>query len=311
MPARLYVSFGVLSVASEINYSKSEALLLHFNCWLAYPGQQVNPGIPIFTTYSKPRRSGLLACSIAASKDLFKMRRRSVDTSENRPAQSFLPKALQSPKPNAQTEDGEQSPNETSRLLPKPADDGENSSSNEEGEVYDLEDGDKSTWQLVTREFLLLLRGSIPVILAYTLQNSLQTISVLIVGRASPEDLATAAFSYMFAMCTAWLVALGGSTALDTLASSTYTGSSNKHDLGVLLQRSFIILGLFYVPVVILWLFSEPVFKLLGQDPDLSRDSAKFLTCLIPGGLGYIYFEAMKKYFQAQGKLTSLQSYES
>ena len=150
-------------------------------------------------------------------------------------------------------------------------------------------------------EFVHLLRQSIPVILAYALQNSLQTVSVLIVGRSSPENLATAAFSLMFAMITAWMIALGGTTALDTLASSSFTGSANKHDLGVLLQRGFFVLTLFYVPVAVLWACSEPVFLLLGQDHRLSRDSARFLTCLIPGGLGYIYFELMKKYLQAQG----------
>ncbi|CAI4214096.1 unnamed protein product [Parascedosporium putredinis] len=173
-------------------------------------------------------------------------------------------------------------------------------SQNEEDQITVL-DEDKPTKKLILEEVKVLLKGSVPVVLAYTLQNSLQTVSVLIVGRSSPENLATAAFSYMFAMCTAWLIGLGGTTALDTLASSTFTGSSNKHDLGILLQRAFIVLGLFYIPVATLWAFSEPVFRSLGQDPQLSRDSARFLTCLIPGGLGYIYFEAMKKYLQAQG----------
>jgi len=145
----------------------------------------------------------------------------------------------------------------------------------------------------------------VPVILAYTLQNSLQTFSVLIVGRLSPEALATAAFSYMFAMSTAWLIALGGSTALDTLASSTFTGSKNPHDLGILLQRSFIVLTAFYVPVAILWACSAPIFRALGQEEYICVDSAKFLTALIPGGLGYVYFESMKKYLQAQGKRIS------
>lgn len=143
-------------------------------------------------------------------------------------------------------------------------------------------------------------------ILAYTLQNSLQTFSVLIVGRLSPEALATAAFSYMFAMSTAWLIALGGSTALDTLASSTFTGSKNLHDLGILLQRAFLVLTAFYIPVAILWACSAPVFRLLGQEEYICVDSAKFLTALIPGGLGYIYFESMKKYLQAQGLSPSL-----
>jgi MATE family multidrug resistance protein len=157
---------------------------------------------------------------------------------------------------------------------------------------------------LILAEFWLLLKDSTPVILAYTLQNSLQTVSVLIIGRSSPEKLAASAFSQMFAMVTAWMIALGGTTAMDTLASSSFTGSSNKHDLGILLQRGFLVLGLFYIPVAILWAFSEPIFLFLGQDPRLSRDSARFLTCLIPGGLGYIYFEVMKKYLQAQGMLS-------
>jgi MATE family multidrug resistance protein len=169
-----------------------------------------------------------------------------------------------------------------------------------EAEPNDVLPEDTPTSRLILHEFWVLLRGSIPVILAYTLQNSLQTVSILIVGRASPQDLSTAAFSYMFAMCSGWLIGMGGSTALDTLASSTFTGSKNKHDLGILLQRGFVVLGLFYIPVAILWACSRPVFLALGQSERLSTDSAKFLTCLIPGGLGYIYFETMKKYLQAQ-----------
>lgn len=152
------------------------------------------------------------------------------------------------------------------------------------------------------KELWILFRSSLPVILAYTLQNSLQTISVLIVGRLSPEALATAAFSYMFAMATGWLIALGGTTAVDTLASASFTGSKNPHDLGIILQRSFVVLGLFYIPVVILWFVSEPVFKALGQEEYLARDASRFLMVLAPGGLGYIYFECMKKFLQAQGQ---------
>ncbi|KAI1610789.1 MATE family multidrug resistance protein [Exophiala viscosa] len=194
-----------------------------------------------------------------------------------------------------------EAPNEQTSLLPKKQDDNDPSSSEEEGELLDiLPEDDTPTRKLILHEFWVLFKGSIPVILAYTLQNSLQTVSILIVGRASPQDLSTAAFSYMFAMCTGWLIGMGGSTALDTLASSSFTGSKNKHDLGVLLQRAIIVLTAFYIPVAILWLCSEPVFKLLGQSDQLSHDSSKFLSCLIPGGLGYIYFETMKKYLQAQ-----------
>lgn len=188
---------------------------------------------------------------------------------------------------------------ETSRLLPKPDDGTDEEQPPVQNEIHDLKG--HGPVKHVFWEILGLFKASVPVFLAYALQGSLQTVSVVIVGRGPPEDLATAAFAYMFAMCSAWLIALGGTTALDTLGSSTFTGSKDPHDLGLLLQRAFVVLTLFYVPVAVLWGFSEPVFKLLGQEAQLSRDSAKFLQCLIPGGIGYIYFECMKKYLQCQG----------
>lgn len=204
-------------------------------------------------------------------------------------ARSWLPKFLRkgSATMDSKTLGLESPPDETTSLLP--------------GETYVLEEDEgKTRTQRIASEFWILLTGSIPVILAYTLQNSLQTVSVLIVGRLSPEALSVAAFSYMFAMATAWLIGMGGTTAIDTLASASFTGSKNKHDLGIILQRAFVILTAFYIPVAILWICSEPVFKALGQEDYVARDSARFLSVLIPGGLGYIYFECLKKYLQAQ-----------
>lgn len=207
---------------------------------------------------------------------------------------SWLPKFLT----NGKTADDTKSP-------PNPTPDERTSLLNrhdepEEGETYEFEDDSKTEAQHIGREFWILFRASIPVILAYALQNSLQTVSVLIVGRLSPEALSVAAFSYMFAMASAWLIGMGGTTAIDTIASASFTGSKNKHDLGIILQRSFAVLTLFYIPVAVLWLFSEPFFKLLGQEDYIAHESSRFLAALIPGGLGYIYFEAMKKYLQAQ-----------
>jgi hypothetical protein len=70
--------------------------------------------------------------------------------------------------------------------------------------------------KLLKVEFVKILKTSGPVIFAYMLQNSLQTGSVLVVGRLvsllrsayltqGSDELAVAAFSYMAAMSTAWL----------------------------------------------------------------------------------------------------------
>ena len=46
---------------------------------------------------------------------------------------------------------------------------------------------------------------SVSVILSYTLQNSVQTVSIAIVGRIGPDELSAAAFSLMLAFVTgAW-----------------------------------------------------------------------------------------------------------
>ena len=192
-------------------------------------------------------------------------------------------------------QEGEEDSNEHSRLLP-------DGSSKDAVSIVTLPEEKEQPWhQLWREEARILITGAIPVILAYTLQMSLQTVSVLIVGRTSPENLATAAFSYMFAMVTGWMIAIGGTTAVDTLGSATFTGSKDKTDLGVILQRSFVVLTLFYIPVLVVWFFAEPIFLALGQSPQISHDSARFLWCLTPGAIGYIYFEATKKFLQAQG----------
>lgn len=192
-------------------------------------------------------------------------------------------------------------PDEYTTLIPKPIED-ETPWLLSGNECNNTSRSTQATRVLI--ELWMLSKGAVPVILAYMLQMSLQTVTVIVVGHSSPENLAISAFSLMFALATGWMIALGGTTALDTLASSTFTGSENKHDLGILLQRAFFVLGIFYVPVAIIWACSNPIFQALGQDPELSYQSSRFLTVLIPGGLGYIYFEIMKKYLQAQGRPT-------
>src|SRR5271170_3093692 len=75
------------------------------------------------------------------------------------------------------TENGKM-PNEQSSLLPKQVEDPNESGSPNEGEVYELEDGEMPKNKLVLHEFWVLFKGSVPVIAAYSLQNSLQTLSV-------------------------------------------------------------------------------------------------------------------------------------
>ncbi|KAH9939828.1 MATE efflux family protein [Amylocystis lapponica] len=148
--------------------------------------------------------------------------------------------------------------------------------------------------------FSSLLVDSVPVILSYVLQNSIQAVSVLVAGRLGPHELSAAAFSLMLAM-VGWGVALGGTTALDTLGSQAFTGGDRPSDVSIHLQRCLVLLWALFIPVAILWAFIEPVLLALGQEQLLSKDVQRFLRVLILGAPGYIGFESIKKYLQCQG----------
>ncbi|KAJ7132197.1 MOP flippase [Mycena epipterygia] len=156
--------------------------------------------------------------------------------------------------------------------------------------------------QIFSHAFLLssLARDSVPIILSYVLQNSIQTFSILIAGRLGPDELSVSAFSLMLAFVTGWCVALGGTTALDTLGSQAFTGGHSK-DLSIHFQRCIVILWILLIPVCTFWWFIEPVLLVLGQSGPLSRDVQTFLRVLILGAPGYIGFESLKKYLQCQG----------
>ena len=99
--------------------------------------------------------------------------------------------------------------------------------------------------------------------------------------------------------------------SIDTLGSQVFSSGLDPQGLGVILQRAYMILTLFYIPVAILWWCSRPVFVALGQEDYISEWSCRFLRTLIPGGLGYILFETTKKYLQAQGLCPTSQNTDS
>lgn len=100
---------------------------------------------------------------------------------------SWLPKMFRNT--SATSKDPDRTPDERTSLLASDED-------HAAGETYSIGNDTKGELKLIGHEFWVLFKGSIPVIMAYSLQNSLQTISVLIAGRLGPEALAVSAFCY-------------------------------------------------------------------------------------------------------------------
>ncbi|KAI7899044.1 mate-domain-containing protein [Cokeromyces recurvatus] len=160
------------------------------------------------------------------------------------------------------------------------------------------EKDDTSTW---SNEFRWLLKNALPVIFTFLMQNSLQMASIFTLGHLGPTELAAAALASMFASVTAWSIAFGTATALDTLCSQAWTGAKDKTLVGIHLQRALCILALMFIPIAILWWNCTKLLLSLNQDPDLAYHAGVFLRCLMLGAPAFIAFEATKKFLQAQG----------
>lgn len=74
----------------------------------------------------------------------------------------------------------------------------------------------------------------------------------------------------MFANVSAWSIALGTATALDTLCSQAFTGANDRTLVGVYLQRSLLILGVMFIPIGIVWWNATRILLALNQEPDLA-----------------------------------------
>ncbi|CAG9984571.1 unnamed protein product [Clonostachys byssicola] len=182
--------------------------------------------------------------------------------------------------------------NETSPLLSHQREDGYQTQGRASHTIY--------------REALDLFKATVPISASFALQNIVQAASVIIVGRLGPHELGIASYGYMFATCTGSMVAIGGATALDTLCGQAISSPSFKAQptiLGKHLQQSLFILSLlFLIFITPIWIFSNRLFLILGQESWLAEGTGKFLLWMLPAGYSQMIVECLKKYAQVQGQ---------
>ncbi|KAI8975040.1 mate-domain-containing protein [Mycotypha africana] len=176
--------------------------------------------------------------------------------------------------------------------------------SNKADNFYNSIDGStssSSSSHSVRQELKWLTTHSLPIIGTYLLQNSFQLASIFTLGHLGSMELGASALASMFVNVSAWSVAYGTTTALDTLCSQCWTASKDKTIIGVYLQRAYLVLSLLFIPIAFIWWSATPIMLKFNQDPDLAELAGLFLRYLLPGAPAYIAFEATKRYLQAQG----------
>lgn len=151
-------------------------------------------------------------------------------------------------------------------------------------------------------EFFTLLKYSVPLVITFLLQFSLTVASVFSVGRLGKSELAAVSLASMTANISAYGIIQGISTCLDTLCPQAY-GRGDYRSVGLQFFRCTILLLIIYIPIYIFWVFfSEQLLTSIIQDqPVVCELASKYLSVLVYGIPGFILFENLKHYLQAQG----------
>ncbi|XP_057207699.1 multidrug and toxin extrusion protein 1 [Triplophysa rosa] len=154
---------------------------------------------------------------------------------------------------------------------------------------------------LVYREELYhILRMTGPLVASRILNYLLPFVITMFCGRLGNSVLA--GYGMASATINITTAATGGGLALaaDTLISQTF-GGKNLLRLGVILQRSVLILLLFCLPCWALLINTHPILLLLGQDPEVARIAQLYVVFYLPAVPAMFLHQLQVAYLQNQG----------
>ncbi|XP_006297490.2 protein DETOXIFICATION 18 [Capsella rubella] len=146
---------------------------------------------------------------------------------------------------------------------------------------------------------------SLPMIFTNLFYYGVPLTSVMFASHLGHLELAGATLANSWATVTGYAFMTGLSGALETLCGQGF-GAKNYRMLGIHLQSSCIVSLVFSIFITILWFFTEPVFLLLKQDPNISRQAALYMKYLTPGLFAYGFLQNILRFCQTQSIIMPL-----
>uniref|UniRef100_A0A3B3XRY2 Multidrug and toxin extrusion protein n=1 Tax=Poecilia mexicana TaxID=48701 RepID=A0A3B3XRY2_9TELE len=130
-------------------------------------------------------------------------------------------------------------------------------------------------------ELYHILRMTGPLLLSRILNYLLPFVVTMFCGRLGNNVMAGYGLASATINVTTAATGYGLGLACDTLISQTF-GGRNLLQVGVILQRSVIILLLFCLPCWGLLINAQPVLLCVGQDPEVARIAQLYITAFLP-----------------------------
>lgn len=156
--------------------------------------------------------------------------------------------------------------------------------------------------EIIQKEVAHVASLSWPVSLGYLIQMLIPMGQIYSMGHQE-ETTALSGTALAVTICnvTGFAVGVGLNTALDTLCSQAFTGSSDKYALGKHLQRGLLIIFLACFPIAFLWFHLEPILLWANQPPDSSAIAASVIRYMTIGLFPILLNDSLKRYCQSQG----------
>ncbi|XP_038985585.1 protein DETOXIFICATION 49-like [Phoenix dactylifera] len=156
-------------------------------------------------------------------------------------------------------------------------------------------------------EMKRLLSIAFPMILTGLLLYGKSAISMLFMGRLGTEALAGGSLAIAFANITGYSILSGLASGMEPIASQAF-GAKRFHLVGHALQRTTTILLASSVIISFLWLHSERILLLCGQDPAITAIASTYLVSCAPTLFLQSFIHPLKIYLRSQNLLLPLTS---
>ncbi|KAJ3820006.1 hypothetical protein EV361DRAFT_786437, partial [Lentinula raphanica] len=155
---------------------------------------------------------------------------------------------------------------------------------------------------LLTDQFSILLKSTLPLFGTHLLEYALLITSVLAIGHLGKLELAACTLGSVTANVTLFSIIIGMGGALDTALPGSWGTSANTcSDSNPRTNRMAVLYLLLLDPMLCIWLNAKKVLVLLRQDKEVARSAVKYLAMLSFGLPAFSFNTIAKRYFQAQG----------
>ncbi len=146
----------------------------------------------------------------------------------------------------------------------------------------------------------LLFKSAVPTSITYVAEFVIGLICLRFIGKfGTSDELAGASLAFTWANVFCLGVVNSIDQGFSILASRLY-GAGRMKDLGILIQRNLVVMGIVGIPLLLSLLFAESILLTLGLEPAVAASAGLTLRCVIPSLIGASLFNTMRFFLIAQ-----------